>query len=226
MPSVAMPAQDDLELFDLIDEEGHPLGRTKARREVHKDGDWHRSLHIWVVLESASERPSLVFQKRCASKDTWPRALDVSVSGHFRAGESLREALREAEEEIGLRLEEKDLVRLGVRKRSDRGRAGLIDNELQDIFAARVSCSLGDLAPNADEVEWLLALSVEQAEALFRGASSSLVGRAISGKGRESFGVSVERGDFVPDGDGYYARASGAVLRWLGGRGVEPFCIG
>ena len=36
------------------------------------------------------------------SKDTWPGALDVAVGGHLRAGETLAEAVREAEEEIGL----------------------------------------------------------------------------------------------------------------------------
>jgi 8-oxo-dGTP pyrophosphatase MutT (NUDIX family) len=44
----------------------------------------------------------VLFQRRSAAKDTWPGAIDVAVTGHYRAGESLAEALREAEEEIGL----------------------------------------------------------------------------------------------------------------------------
>src|SRR5262245_11662165 len=62
-----MPAQDPEEPFDLCDDEGHLLGRSKARALVHRDGDWHRSLHLWVVLiESAPFE--VVFQRRSPEK--------------------------------------------------------------------------------------------------------------------------------------------------------------
>jgi 8-oxo-dGTP pyrophosphatase MutT (NUDIX family) len=94
-------AQDEGELFDLYTREGAPLGIAKPRGLVHRDGDWHRSVHIWVwgVLDGA---PHLVFQRRSPGKDTYPGALDVAVTGHARAGEPLEATLREAEEEIGL----------------------------------------------------------------------------------------------------------------------------
>src|SRR5437870_920751 len=100
-----MAAQDPGELFDLCDERGTLLGRSKARARVHRDGDWHRSLHVWVVLagEGAGGRgPEVLFQKRSAGKDTWPGRVDVAVTGHFRAGEGTAEALRECDEEVGL----------------------------------------------------------------------------------------------------------------------------
>lgn len=219
-----MAAQDDNEPFDLVDADGRPLGETKARRLVHKDGDWHRSLHIWVVISGPA--PLLVFQKRSAGKDTWPGALDVSVSGHYRAGESLAEALREAEEEIGVGLGESDVVRLGMRRRSDRSRAGHADNEVQDIFAARLPCSLTELSPNADEVAWLCAIRADDAARLFLGAERRVTGQAISARERTPFPVMVERGDFVADEDGYYARAVRAVLNWLDGKVPTPFFIG
>src|SRR4051812_13685106 len=99
-----MPAQDDGELFDLYAADGSPLGQRKARGLVHRDGDWHRSLHVWVVLREPGGGPRVLLQRRHADKDTWPRAVDVAVAGHYRAGESLNEALRESEEEIGLAL--------------------------------------------------------------------------------------------------------------------------
>ena len=40
------------ERFDLLDARGRPLrdgdGRplTKARRAVHRDGDWHQAVHV------------------------------------------------------------------------------------------------------------------------------------------------------------------------------------
>ena len=47
------------ELFDLYDAEGHALGQAKARDDVHRDGDWHRSAHIWIYTSDGR----LLFQR-------------------------------------------------------------------------------------------------------------------------------------------------------------------
>src|SRR5919204_6713689 len=96
-----LPASDRLaeadELFDVYDGAGRPTGRVKRRGDVHRDGDWHRSFHCWVLCESEAN-PALLLQRRGPHKDTWPNRLDSSVGGHFRAGETLDEVLREVEE--------------------------------------------------------------------------------------------------------------------------------
>ena len=43
------PAQDPNEPFDVIRADGLPTGRVKARDAVHRDGDWHRAIHVWVA---------------------------------------------------------------------------------------------------------------------------------------------------------------------------------
>src|SRR5919198_904128 len=83
------------ELFDLYDAAGHALDRAKARDAVHRDGDWHRSAHIWIYTSAGR----LLFQRRAPDKDTWPSRLDASVGGHYRAGEGLAGVVREADEE-------------------------------------------------------------------------------------------------------------------------------
>lgn len=37
------------EYFDVLDSEGHKTGRIKLRSAVHRDGDWHRAVNIWIV---------------------------------------------------------------------------------------------------------------------------------------------------------------------------------
>jgi isopentenyldiphosphate isomerase len=60
----------------------------------------HRSVHILVV----SPEGRLLLQKRSLRKDTQPGKWDTSVGGHVGFGQSYEEAaLREAEEELGLR---------------------------------------------------------------------------------------------------------------------------
>ena len=56
-----------MELLDVIDEEGNVLG-TKDRKEVYKDGDLHRTVHIWII----NSNKELLVQKRSPKKDTYP----------------------------------------------------------------------------------------------------------------------------------------------------------
>lgn len=222
-----MAAQDEHELFDLYSSDGAPLGVRKERAQVHRDGDWHRSLHIWVVLRGADGSPELLLQRRSAGKDTWPRALDVAVAGHYRAGEALEQGLREAEEEIGLVLGPGDVTRIGLRRRAD-VRPGVQDNELQDIFVARADRRLQELAPFADEVEALIALPIEEAARLLSGEAAEARGLELLAEGaagRTPAPVIARHGELIPDDDGYYALAMRSILDFVAGRDPAPWSI-
>jgi isopentenyldiphosphate isomerase len=222
-----MAAQDNHELFDLCSEDGAPLGLQKERALVHRDGDWHRSLHIWVVIQGESGAPEVLLQRRSAGKDTWPRALDVAVAGHYRAGEALEQGLREAEEEIGLALGPKDVVRIGLRRRADQ-RPGVQDNELQDIFVARTSRRLHELAPFEDEVEALIALPLEEAARLLSGQAPEARGRELpANAGDRAPKAGIARAEeLIPTDDGYYAQAMRSILDLIEGKNPAPWTLG
>ena len=76
----------------MLNAAGLPTGRTKERAAVHRDGDLHRTLHVWLVKDARS----VLLQRRSAGKDLEPGKLDVAVGGHFLAGETLPDALRRA----------------------------------------------------------------------------------------------------------------------------------
>lgn len=207
---MAATAQDPGELFDLYAEDGTPLGRSKPRALVHRDGDWHKSVHIWVAIP-AGDGYDLLFQRRSRAKDTWPGALDVAVTGHLRAGEAVVDALREAREEIGIDLGPADVVRIGRRWRVDDRVPGILDREIQDIFLARVPISISAFHPDPAEVDGLVALPLEAAGALFRGEIAEVDG--------------VSFADFVVATDGYYARAHASVAAILAGSTVHAWEI-
>lgn len=218
-----MAAQDPDEPFDLYAADGTPLGRSKPRREVHRDGDWHRSLHVWVVLED--ERGLvLVFQRRSIDKDTWPGAVDVAVTGHYRAGETLAEALREAHEEIGLSLGPEDVVPLGVRWRAE-DRGDIHDHEIQDVLAARTRRSLDSLYPARDEVDALIAVALPEAEILFEktGRAHAMVWRT-GAPAPEPAEITLD--ELVPAADGYYQVAFRSLVDWLEDRASVPWRLG
>ena len=57
---------------------GMKAGHTKARSVVHRDGDWHRAVHVWILCLETGE---LVLQRRAETKDAWAGLLDISTAG-------------------------------------------------------------------------------------------------------------------------------------------------
>ncbi|KAK4838882.1 hypothetical protein QYF36_017279 [Acer negundo] len=90
------------ELFDVLTKTGQKTGITKPRGDVHRDGDYHRAVHVWIFAESTQE---LLLQQRADCKDSWPGLWDISGAGHISAGDSsLTTAQREFHEELGVNL--------------------------------------------------------------------------------------------------------------------------
>lgn len=85
------------ELFDVVDEHDHVIGRA-PRREVHAKGLHHRATHVLVHDEAGR----VFLQRRSLTKDTFPGRWDSSCSGHLDAGEDYKTAARrELGEELG-----------------------------------------------------------------------------------------------------------------------------
>lgn len=101
-----MKTNPDELLIHVSDNDETVIGPV-ARREVHGHPEIiHRAVHI-VVLNRAG---LMLLQKRSSSKDIMPDRWDTSVGGHVGFGQSYEEAaLREAEEELGVRLNLADL---------------------------------------------------------------------------------------------------------------------
>ncbi len=150
------------EYLDVLDDSGLPTGQTKRRAEVHADGDWHRSFHLWIV----KEQRFVLMQRRSAGKDLEPGRIDVSVGGHFSAGETLLDVLREAEEELGLQLRPKDIEYL-LTQQVERRYETATDREFQDVYLLHCDQALSDYMLNCDEVMVLYEVPLERAIALY-----------------------------------------------------------
>ncbi|KAM0858363.1 hypothetical protein ACQ4PT_047867 [Festuca glaucescens] len=90
------------ERLDVLTAAGDKTGVSKPRSEVHRDGDYHRAVHVWIYSESTGE---LLLQRRADCKVSWPGKWDISSAGHISAGDSsLSSARRELHEELGIKL--------------------------------------------------------------------------------------------------------------------------
>ncbi|GMH14131.1 hypothetical protein Nepgr_015972 [Nepenthes gracilis] len=91
---------DQVEYLDVLTKTGQKTGASKPRADIHKDGDYHRAVHVWIYSESTQE---LLLQLRSDCKDSFPGMWDISSAGHISAGDSsLATARRELHEELGV----------------------------------------------------------------------------------------------------------------------------
>lgn len=99
------------EYFDLRNWDGTLTGEKKERKAVHRDGDIHGTSHIWIIRRNGTTGSAdVLLQKRAAHKDAFPGCYDTSSAGHIPSGgDFLESALRELQEELGVRAEPEEL---------------------------------------------------------------------------------------------------------------------
>ncbi|MEO9572030.1 MAG: NUDIX domain-containing protein [Polaribacter sp.] len=138
------------ELIDILTPEGKPTGKTALKSEAHKNGWFHATVHVWLF--TSGER--ILLQKRALTKKVFPGLWDISVAGHIGAGEEVLEsAKREVFEEIGLKLEEKDLIKIGTRIHQVSHPNGIKDNEHHHVFIAELKVDIEELIIQKEEVD-------------------------------------------------------------------------
>ena len=89
-----------MELLDVVDQNGMPTGEIVSREKAHAEGIRHRTSHVWLVRYRGG-RSQILLQKRCENKDSWPGCYDISSAGHIPAGmDFIPSAIRELREEL------------------------------------------------------------------------------------------------------------------------------
>ncbi|MDA8956933.1 NUDIX domain-containing protein [bacterium] len=137
------------EFIDILTAEGLPTGNTALKSEAHKKGWFHATAHIWFFTTDHQ----ILLQKRALTKKVFPGIWDISVAGHIGAGEKiLQGAKREILEEIGLEVQEKDLIKIGTRIHQVSHSNGIQDNEHHHVFIAELKTSIEKLTLQKEEV--------------------------------------------------------------------------
>jgi isopentenyldiphosphate isomerase len=213
----AESAQDPTEPFDVVNADGTPTSRIKPRSAIHRDGDWHRALHVWVAGLTEQSEPFLMFQRRSPHKDTWPNHYDVTVGGHFRTGEAFNETLREVEEEIGIAPDGRALVPLGVRVCANEAEPGILDRELQDVYLLQDNRPLTAYRPHPAELAALVCFPLDSLLPFLAGKIPEVHGELIAPGAPHSRPITARLEDFIPTVDRYNLLVAIAVRNVLRG---------
>jgi len=137
------------EYLDVLDENGNKTGKVKLRYEIHRDGDFHKTVHIWVI----NKDNEVLLQRRCATKDSNPNMLDISCAGHISAGDnSLNAALRELKEELNLNVKPNELEFIKTLKRDAKYSKSFINREFDDMYILKTNKTINDMSFQESEI--------------------------------------------------------------------------
>jgi isopentenyldiphosphate isomerase len=91
-----------MEYVEILDNNGNDTGRTIDKKEAHRKGYFHHTVHIWIV----NDNNEVLLQKRSPRKNPHPDKWDLTCGGHLICNEnSIDGAVRELEEEIGIHIQ-------------------------------------------------------------------------------------------------------------------------
>ncbi|NTW13557.1 MAG: NUDIX domain-containing protein [Candidatus Moranbacteria bacterium] len=151
----------DAELIDIYDENNALLGITRMKSEAHRDGLWHRAVHVFLF----DDEGSVLLQLRNKNRDVNPDRWSPAAAGHVSSGESISAAaIRETREEIGIYLIENDLGVPILSSIDIKLPNGTTNAEFRYIFFVRHRTDMDNVTLQESEVSDVKILSIDQLE--------------------------------------------------------------
>lgn len=157
----------NMELFDIRTEAGELTGEVRERSIAHENGDRHGTSHVWIVRQGEAGKIEVLMQKRSQNKDSFPGCYDISSAGHLPSGcDYLESALRELEEELGIKAEPEELayafMHLGYMDGVFYGKA-FHNAEISAVYVYQKEIEIAELKLQKEEVESVCWMEYETA---------------------------------------------------------------
>lgn len=212
--------------IDIFDDRYRHIG-VEDKKAAHRQGLWHRTFSCLAVNPHTSR---VVLQKKAPGRYAFDRPdyADITVGGHYEAGETIPDGIREVHEELGLQVAYTDLHAIGLRQTAVTLAADYVEREFQHWHILPLDVDL-DGIPLADaEVSGLVDLDLDHAIELASGDRTSAPARYAS---RSEDGMTYTEGelgrdDLVPNYltlDQLYLRVFVAAHRYCAGERKHLF---
>lgn len=143
-----------MEKWDVYDESGNLTGYTKTKADIWTCEEYHLGASLWLI----NLKGDLLIQKRAASKRRHPNVW-CNIGGSVVSGENSRQGcVREVEEEVGIKLNAKDLVFL-QRER--------FETIINDDYVLIYDFPIENVVIKSDEVSEVKWASIDEIKYLF-----------------------------------------------------------
>ena len=199
------------EMIDIYDSDMNLLG-VAMKSQAHKEGLWHKAFHCWII----SDDGKVWLQLRGSGKQLYPNLLDVSCAGHIQVGESVKAGgLRELEEELGLHIEEDNLVKMFTHKLVID--TPIINREFCPTYLYVTKCKLSDLRLQPEEVDGIYEADIRDLTDLFFDETDKITVKGIKRQANAYINekITVDKSNFCPHGDKYYQKIFASLQRFL-----------
>lgn len=146
------------EILDIYTRNGEHLG-SKEKSICHSSnpGFYHKPVWIWII----NSKGQILVQKRATTKKNFPNLWDMPSAGHVSAGEtSIQGAIRETEEELGLKTIESDYIYVAEYIAD-------ISWELAQLYLLKMDKDISDMQLQVEEVAEVKWVNLKEFKELF-----------------------------------------------------------
>ncbi|WP_421901319.1 NUDIX hydrolase [Maridesulfovibrio sp.] len=198
------------EKIEIFDDNFNYLG-IESSHKAHRNGLWHKVVHCWLV---DTKTQKILYQRRSDNKKLYPGMLDVSVAGHCDPGESYSEtAKRECFEEIGIDIDTKSIVSLGLRRDcflSD----DIVNREFQKIIIVELDIDFSKLKIEPNEVAEVGLIAPDDILSTY---NSNITFDAVFYNGEETYSKSISAESIIQSIDNYNYKVPKLIKKYLSG---------
>ncbi len=153
-----------MEYIDVLDKNGNKTGEIKEKKEVYNDGDYHKTVHVWII----NDNNEILVQKRAPKKETFAGLWAISVAGHVRSGETSLDALkRELREELGQKVTDEEAKFLFTINRQQEFEDHLL-NVIDDVYLVKLNLDVENTKLQFKELTDIKYVYYEYLERIFK----------------------------------------------------------
>lgn len=150
------------EFLEVVSSSNKLTGVRRSRDLIHRNGDWHRAAHIWVM----NNKNEVLCNKRGMRKAFFAGRWDMIFGGHVKSGASYKStAIEELSEELGLKINGKSLKFLGNFRIEIRGPKDL-NREFVRAYLLKTRKHVKDFKVHRDEISRISYFSFAEIEKL------------------------------------------------------------
>lgn len=189
-------------------------GKVKTLKQAWKDEDWIGTFNLWIIQEKPV--PAIIYQQRSYNSAWAPGKLDVTAGGHYEAGETVRDGLREVREELGRNYKFNDLTYIGRKLHVSFDVNGSERHNTVDIFFIKDNVALATYVLQKEEIYAICACPIYKLIHVHTEKNYRFTVSAMLSDGNKSK-IVVQKSSFPYNWDNYHFKISLLADRFIKG---------